>query len=376
MLVQTSLAQNNTIFAGGIADGFSLSCFEQASGNLIFSGGIADGYDEACFLQAANNALFAGGRADGFSENCFLQASQNAIFAGASGDGYDEGCFVMPSQNDIFAGGIADGFNEDCFVMPSGNGIYAGGFADGFVEACFYQAGNNLIYAGGNADGFVEACFYQPSNNFIYAGGIADGFHCAQFLYSPVFTVELLSFDGIYDQGDAWLAWATETEINNSHFELERSLDGDIFEWVTTVPGAGNTTEIQTYEYRDPVAHLASAYPLLYYRLKQVDFDGVFQYTNTVTITLKASKNLIRAFPNPASHTLFIRFPFSVNHPVTIELFDFHGKEIRKKTFPPDPSNNLIQLDVEDLPEGAYYLRVESGNLTDDINTLIISILR
>lgn len=368
-------AQNNAIFTGGVADGFTLACFLQPSGNLIFAGGPADGFVQNCFLQASNNTLFTGGNADGFSQDCFLQPSGNLIFAGGNADGFDQDCFVEPASNGVFAGGNADGFSIACFAMAAQNAIFAGGIADGFDQSCFLLPTGNDIFAGGNSDGFVEGCFLQQNSSLIFAGGIADGFSFNQTLISPVFAVELLSFDGVYDNGDAWLGWVTATEINNSHFELERSIDGVIFERIATVPGAGTSYDIQTYEYRDPIAHLAGSHDILYYRLMQVDFDGTFDYSNIVSLKLEAVKNTVTAFPNPATKTLFLRFRSHVNHLIWVELFDLQGRKIRNITFSPEPGLNLFQFDVSDLPEGVYYCRVEFGETVDEISIFKILVL-
>lgn len=376
LLAQSTSAQNNAIFAGGNADGFTLSCFLQASGNLIFTGGSADGFDQSRFLQVSNNALFAGGIADGVSQACFLQASQNAIFAGASGDGFEANCFVQLVANNVFGGGSADGFGLACFTMAASNAIFAGGTGDGFHLHCFALPASNNIFAGGDADGFVEACFFQPNNSLIFAGGIGDGFDFNQFLQSPIFAVELLSFDGIYDNGESWLTWITETEINNSHFELERSVDGRLFEQIAAVPGAGTTSEMQIYEYRDPVAYLALEQQKLYYRLRQVDFDGRFAYSNVVEVRLSPILNSARVFPNPVSKTLFLQLQASVNYPVSVQLFDLHGRQIRQSSFPASPGANLFQVELGDLPEGAYYFRAQFGENAHEINTFKIIILR
>ncbi|MFK7925257.1 MAG: hypothetical protein AB8H47_25100, partial [Bacteroidia bacterium] len=294
---------------------------------------------------AQNNAIFAGGNSDGFSLSCFLQASGNLVFAGGIGDGFDQACFVLASGNNIFAGGGADGFDQACFILASGNNIFAGGEADGFDQACFILPAGNNIFAGGDADGFVQACFFQPSNSLIFVGGIGDGFDFSQFLFSPIFTVELLSFDGIYDEGDAWLTWITETEINNSHFNLERSLDSQTFEQIATVPGAGTTSEMQIYEYRDPLAYLMEDQQRLYYRLRQVDFDGRFQLSNIVEVRLQTLGNSARVFPNPTSSTLFLQLEGAVDYPVKTALFDLHGRQLRQTAFPANPTLSLYQVD-------------------------------
>ena len=358
-LGHTSYGQNNSIFTGGVADGFFASNYLQASSNPIFEGGTADGYGQACVLQQSNNDFFAGGNSDGYAEDCYVAPSQNAIFGGAAGDGYDESCFTQPASNAVFGGGAADGFSLACFALPSQNAIFAGGIADGFDESCFTMVGNNLIFTGGTAEGFVESCFLQPSGNLIFLGGIADGFDCGEYLHFPVLPIKLLSFTGTYDAGDALLSWMTTNEINNSHFILERSFDAVSFEPVARIRGAGTSYGIHNYNYTDPVAHLANQYTELFYRLKQVDYNAHFTYSNTVRVGLEAGEIFVQAFPNPTSGRISIQFRTPVKEAILVKVYDLQGKTIKVYPFAPQLGRTLLQLDLGNLSQGTYVCRVE-----------------
>ncbi|MEO0472072.1 MAG: T9SS type A sorting domain-containing protein [Bacteroidota bacterium] len=367
-------AQSNGIFGGGNGDGFSVVCFLQTSNNSIFAGNTDDGFVEACFLQASNNGIFAGGNADGFVEICFLQNANNLIFTGGTNDGFAEACFQQISQNNIFGGGTNDGFAERCFLQASGNSIFSGGSDDGFAMLCFIQPASNPIFGGGTDDGFDQLCFLQASNNSIFAGGTDDGFSFFQIIPTPIFPVEFLSFDGEYINGDAWLSWATALEINNSHFVLERSLDGRLFQSVATIPGAGTTSEIQTYDYYDPIDFLAETYDRVYYRLQQVDFDGNFEHSNIVELKLDNAANAVSAFPNPADQEVFIQFRNAVAAPVQIDLYDLSGRKVRTYRFEGGTPQRRFALDLGELPEGVYPCRIHvpgDDGVQEAINILI-----
>ena len=98
-----------------------------------------------------------------------------------------------------------------------------------------------------------------------------------------VLPVELLYFTGRMNGPDAVLAWQTATEKDNQLFDVERSVDGRRFERVGTLPGAGTTTQARSYRFTDHnVARLGAS--VLYYRLRQLDFDGTTSFSNVVTI--------------------------------------------------------------------------------------------
>ncbi|MCB0477681.1 MAG: hypothetical protein KDC84_05935 [Crocinitomicaceae bacterium] len=98
---------------------------------------------------------------------------------------------------------------------------------------------------------------------------------------SAVLPIELTVFKADHLEGYNLITWVTESEINNSHFELERSTDGMAFERIAILSGMGNSTLQHTYTYKDQ-NYLTGL--INYYRLKQVDFDGVFEYFDIISV--------------------------------------------------------------------------------------------
>ncbi len=101
---------------------------------------------------AQNNAIFNGGNADGFSANRFTQpdvVANNTVFTGGNADGFSINCFAQPNvtANNIFTGGIADGFSINCFAQPTvalNNNLFTGGIADGFAFSRVGSIGNEV----------------------------------------------------------------------------------------------------------------------------------------------------------------------------------------------------------------------------------------
>jgi hypothetical protein len=99
--------------------------------------------------------------------------------------------------------------------------------------------------------------------------------------------VELISFGAKSKQSFIQLDWITATEINNEGFEIQRSVDGENFTSIGWVYGNGSTTEIIEYKFKDnePMQGIN------YYRLKQIDFDGQYEYSNIVSATINSDKS-------------------------------------------------------------------------------------
>ena len=121
-------------------------------------------------------------------------------------------------------------------------------------------------------------------NAFTFASGNAD---------NPL-PIELTSFDVVYKNDVAEIEWETRTEINNDFFTIERSVDGEHFEIIETIDGAGNSNSSISYFTIDP----NPVDGLSYYRLKQTDFNGDFSYSNIETIFVSGSTD-ITIYPNP-----------------------------------------------------------------------------
>lgn len=117
--------------------------------------------------------------------------------------------------------------------------------------------------------------------------------------------VELTSFEATPGQGQVELQWHTNGEVNNAQFLVERSLNGVDYELLTTRDGAGTTTTQQYYHHTDTRLPIQSGE--LYYRLKQIDFDGQVQDKGVRVVTLQAPEQWMRVFPNPLREQLYLQ---------------------------------------------------------------------
>lgn len=173
--------------------------------------------------------------------------------------------------------------------------------------------------------------------------------------------VELARFEGKASQSGISLTWETASEQNNSHFEVERSTDGSTFEQLGSVPGNGNSVVTIAYQYLDKHPHPG----LNYYRLKQVDFDGKYEYSKVVAVTLgedAAALQVVLA-PNPCPNgdcqlSIATAAP---GQPVRVQLQDLTGRVVFEQLLQDD--GELLQLTPEHLQQlrGVFILSAEAG---------------
>lgn len=168
-----------------------------------------------------------------------------------------------------------------------------------------------------------------------------------------ILPVGFLSFSASAIDESVELIWRTASELNNDYFTLERSYDGESFEAIAFIDGAGNSNEIKTYTYTD---NNPGANELLY-RIKQTDFDGAFSYSNVISINLLNDiENLLEIFPNPASDILNISADVSLFYKM-YRIYNVAGELITSGII----DKSQIELNVSEFAEGMYYLTL-GGN--------------
>ncbi len=160
--------------------------------------------------------------------------------------------------------------------------------------------------------------------------------------------VEFTFFKGEATEEGNRLTWQTAYEENNEGFEIQRSVDGETWDEIGFIAGQGTSNEVTNYSFLDiPTTDLN------YYRLKQVDFDGQFDYSNIVTLGKEQDTKPFQMYPNPVKHTLTIEYTNSV-----ITIFNMLGQPVKEVIM----TNDNLQMDVSDLPQGSYYLKVKRDN--------------
>jgi hypothetical protein len=140
-----------------------------------------------------------------------------------------------------------------------------------------------------------------------------------------VLPIELISFDATLNksQNSVTLNWQTASEINSSHFMIEKSMDGTIFKEEAKVPAKGNSHSLTQYSFVDGY----SLTDITYYRLKQYDLDGSFSYSSIRSINLNTPIPDVKIFPNPFSNAFYVEYTTADGHDdIIFELFNYDGK--------------------------------------------------
>lgn len=177
----------------------------------------------------------------------------------------------------------------------------------------------------------------------------------AQFITLPV---ELLFFDVKKGkENNAVIQWATASEMNNQYFIVERSANGADWQKLSQVDGATHSNHRLNYEIIDPSPYLG----LSYYRLKQLDYDGNFKYSDIRSIITKEEKPNIIIYPNPASDNIFIET--KINPISTLKIYDILGNEVTKDVKIRQTNNKQIEIDISKLNAGLYVLYINNSQL-------------
>jgi uncharacterized repeat protein (TIGR01451 family) len=168
-----------------------------------------------------------------------------------------------------------------------------------------------------------------------------------------LFTAKLQNDDGI-------LYWTTENELNNDHFEVERSEDGIRFTNRGNVAGNGSTASTNYYNFTDPINTGAS---IVYYRLKSVDFDGKSYYSKIIALRLKGTANdNFSVYPSPFESNVKITLSAKEDKEVQCRIISFDGKEVLNRKIAVQKGDNIIVLkDLEKIAAGSYLLEINTG---------------
>ena len=202
---------------------------------------------------------------------------------------------------------------------------------------------------------------WGPNGNYYkqWWGSEWGGVSRQLILTDVIVPVELKSFTGSYIDQSVKLNWSTATELNNNGFEIQRSIKNGNFVKVGFVNGKGTTTEVTNYSYVDKNISPQTEYA---YRLKQIDFDGNYSFSDVINLgeSLPVSLVLDQNYPNPFNPVTNISFVLPSKSNVTLDIFNLIGQKVM----------TLVQGNLE---EGKYSYSVNALNFSSGVYIYALS---
>lgn len=287
--------------------------------------------------------------ANGFLIDQWLISPQFTVFPGdtvsfwwrSTGNQWDDSVYVKISNG---------GSNLSDFTLNLGRNKLPGAWTN-------YR----YVFATGGAKRVALQYYHTDGGS---SGTYSDywGLDLFRIIEGPNVPVELTSFKSLVAGNTVSLSWTTATETNNKGFEVQRKSHNGNFEAIGFVNGKGTTLEVQNYSFVDQNVAVGT----YSYRLKQVDFDGTFEYSKEISADVIApgTFELNQNYPNPFNPSTNITFSLAVDSRVTLNVFNVLGQKVTSLV-----NGNLsagvqtIKFDAAGLQSGVYFVKMEANGV-------------
>jgi hypothetical protein len=225
---------------------------------------------------------------------------------------------------------------------------------------------NNQIFLAGQEiyNGNFE--FQSTTNGTVQGPASAAASRANPQFQNGTLPVKLVDFKVISKANDVSLTWTTAMEINSSHFDIERSNDGKVWNTQGSVQAAGSVSVEQDYTFTDASPNSGENL----YRLKIVDIDGKFEYSPIKSVNFASTALNVVVGPNPAYSFLNINVNAPGNEPYRLRLINRSGQVVFDQKH--DASNKRLQLSVSNYTDGTYFLEVTNSSRIRQINKVMI----
>jgi hypothetical protein len=192
-------------------------------------------------------------------------------------------------------------------------------------------------------------------------------------LEGDITPVELNSFAAFSDSRNVNLVWSTATETNNRGFDIERSENGNDFLSIGFVNGAGTTSEKQNYFFKDEKPFASSH--KLFYRLKQTDYDGTYEYSKILSVNFDTPQKyeLSQNYPNPFNPLTVISYSIIKPCHVKLVVNDIMGRQVALLVDEvKEPGNFAINFDANQLASGIYFYSLITPEFTSTKKMIVV----
>jgi hypothetical protein len=302
------------------------------------------------------------------TESFFVDQSDTILYIG---EAYSDRLVLLDIKD------LSNTFELASFTLPSNSYRIEDVYAQGnfIFLSCFNSDDYNSIlriYDISNLQNIVQLAFAFTPNwaldvfvneQFVFLCDFADGVYIYDI--SDFVPVELVSFTSSVDINNVNLNWITSSEKNNMGFEIHRKIQNDD-EWkmIGFVEGKGTTTEINTYAFTD--TDLSPAH--YSYRLKQIDFDGTFEYSQVIEVGVGNPEkfSLSQNYPNPFNPNTTIKFSIAKESDVILSVFNLLGERVKElKNEVMKPGYYEIEFDASNLASGIYFYSIKASEFIE-----------
>jgi hypothetical protein len=273
-----------------------------------------------------------------------------------------------------------DAIVEDCYSIGSvtSDGSTNKGFVgqqEGVITACFFdsdtsnQSTDVEAAAKTTAEMQTQTTFTDSSWDFTNTWQIIGSNYpdLQTNTNSNITPVELTSFTAKKKSGVVLLTWSTATEVNNYGFEIQKLTD----KWNTIgfVEGAGNSNSPKQYSYLDADLNGTASY-----RLKQIDFDGSFEYSKVITVANGLAKTkLYQNHPNPFNPSTQISFTLATPSNVNLSVYNILGEKVAELINDKiTAGNHVVNFNASDLTSGIYIYKIETPGYTKSFKMMLL----
>ncbi|WP_461790445.1 CBM96 family carbohydrate-binding protein [Pedobacter sp.] len=320
---------------------------------ISFSGGMksAEVYNNTIYTDATVNNVLAvrlaiwsvAPKNISFKNNIFYLRGSNTTYSFASGSTYSFNNNIFYTLGSASEPSDPNKRTADPLLLGPVNG----------VEGFKLKPGSPALNTGMNIASNGGRDYY---GNAVAASG-ATNIGAYSGLGTNVLPIDLMYFKVGKTVAAGIITWATAAERNNKYFELERATDGLLFSKIASFDGKGNSSSVTTYRYEDKTV-VSGTY---YYRLKQIDVDGKYTYSDIEVINFKLEneKRLV-VFPNPVGNYLKVDFEGDFN----LSIYDMQGKKVLDKQV---RNYQTEPIDVTNLKTGLYILKVQRSNVGETL---------
>ncbi len=376
-LIRSHPVLNNLVIAGNYATyggGMMLQYASPVMTNLVFSlnsgrwgGGIMNGGGTITLTNvtiSGNSDVFGGGGI--FTYDAVLV--RNSIIYGNTGGVMNYGSIAPQYTNSLVQGQTVNDANgnlagatdpkftsEPTINLPFGDYMLQAG-------SPAIEAGSNTLFAG------LDAATTDLAGNPRVSGTNID---MGAYEYFEPLPVTLVDFKAVLVENAVQLTWQTTEEVNASHFEIQRGTDARTWEAIGNVPvGAAG---YQTYTFNDPLSEVsvgqsATGTPAhgrkpitCYYRLRMVDRDGTFAYSQIAAVQIEGIGMQVRIYPNPAKkEKVIVELTGGAPGAIRVQIYDRLGRAAGGPQ--PEIVGGKAILDVSGLASGLYLVQIGQGN--------------